>query len=262
MKYQVGLLIAAFVLFCILLIFLEWGRRIGNKHIANDPQGAKIGVGQIEGTILALLGLLIAFTFHGASQRFDARREHIVSEVNAIGTAWLRVDLFELSTQVKMREYFVEYINQRINVNHKLPDIEASQIALNNAANLQNKIWQLAIDETKKSNSSVLGVVMLPSLNNMFDVATAHNISLITHPPIVIYITLMVLLGCCSFFLGYSLAGTKQTNWLHGIGYVSIMVFTLYIIIDFEFPRVGLIKVSTFDKPMLELRDSMQSAIK
>ena len=47
----------------------------------------------MEGVIFGLLSLLIAFTFSGAASRFERRRDLIVQEANAIGTAYLRIDL-------------------------------------------------------------------------------------------------------------------------------------------------------------------------
>jgi len=53
---------------------------------------------------LALLGLLLAFTFSGASSRFDARRHLIIEETNAIGTAYLRLGMLPAAAQPALRE--------------------------------------------------------------------------------------------------------------------------------------------------------------
>lgn len=73
------------------LLSLVIGRRIGARRVAQDAEGAQAGVAAVEGAVLALMGLLIAFTFSGAAARFDARRNLIIEETNAIGTAWLRL---------------------------------------------------------------------------------------------------------------------------------------------------------------------------
>src|SRR4051812_21630460 len=48
----------------------------------------------INGTLLGLLGLLLAFTFSMSSSRYDARRDVIIEEANDISTAILRTDLY------------------------------------------------------------------------------------------------------------------------------------------------------------------------
>ena len=82
-----------FGLFLGMLLFLEIGRRIAARQRKEDSGTAGEGVGAVDGAVFALLGLLIAFTFSGASSRFDTRRQLIVEETNDIGTAYLRVDL-------------------------------------------------------------------------------------------------------------------------------------------------------------------------
>ena len=79
-------------LFLGVLLALWIGREIGVRRIREDAEGARAGVGAVDGAVFGLMGLLIAFTFSGAATRFDARRELIVQETNAIGTAWLRLD--------------------------------------------------------------------------------------------------------------------------------------------------------------------------
>jgi hypothetical protein len=66
-----------------MLALLELGRRIGTRRLAQDAEGARAGIGAVEGAIFGLLGLLIAFTFSGAASRFDSRRQLVVEETNA-----------------------------------------------------------------------------------------------------------------------------------------------------------------------------------
>jgi hypothetical protein len=102
---------------CILagmLLFLELGRYIGLRQKAKDQEGGREGLGAVEGAIFGLLGLLIAFTFSGAAARFDTRRQLIVEEANAIGTAYLRIDLLPPGAQPGLREIFRQYVDARL----------------------------------------------------------------------------------------------------------------------------------------------------
>ncbi|MGE3319182.1 MAG: hypothetical protein AB7I18_07775 [Candidatus Berkiella sp.] len=244
-------------LFFALLVILECGRRIAVKRMADDPTGAKMGITEVEGAIFALLGLMIAFTFYGASQRLDVRRQMIVSETNAIGTAWLRIDILPDASQQQIRMLFKEYTQARLGINQKLPDVTAAQEQLAIANRLQDEIWQVAVLACKASPSPMVGLLVLPALNDMFDNATAHNTSLMTHPPFMIFFTLIFLILISSFYVGYALAGAKRANWLHGTGYALVMLGIFYVIIDFEFPRVGFIHLGAYDKPLIELSDKM-----
>jgi hypothetical protein len=75
-----------------MVLLLELGWRLGRQHRGRSEESSRAGLGAVEGAVFALMGLLIAFTFSGAASRFDERRQLIVEESNAIGTAWLRLD--------------------------------------------------------------------------------------------------------------------------------------------------------------------------
>lgn len=95
--------------------------------------------------MFALLGLLIAFTFSGALSRFDSRRFGAVDEANAIGTAYLRIDLLPASTRPKLREAMRAYTDSRIATYRLLPDIAAARAELERSRALQAEIWSQAV---------------------------------------------------------------------------------------------------------------------
>ena len=117
-------------LFVGMVLLLEIGRRIGVRRIADDPEGAQVGIGAVNGAVFALLGLLIAFTFSGAATRFDERRNLIVQETNDIGTAYLRLDLLPPIAQPALRDLFRKYLDARLEIYRKLPDMAAAKESL------------------------------------------------------------------------------------------------------------------------------------
>src|SRR3954468_17159824 len=152
---------------------LEAGRRFGVMRSARDPEGAKSGASGVQGAVFGLMGLLIAFTFSGAASRFDTRRAQIVEEANCIGTAWLRLDLLPASEQAPLREYFRQYTDARLNAFRKLPDVKAWQAELDRAGALQNQIWTRSVAAC--SGSPPVTMLLLPALNQMFDMATTRT---------------------------------------------------------------------------------------
>jgi hypothetical protein len=136
MYFPVGMIALACGLFMGVLALLETRRRIGLRHVAKDSEAARAGLGVLEGAIFALMGLLIAFTFSGAASRFDTRRQLAVEEANAIGTAYLRLDLLPASAQPALRESFRQYVDARLTAYRKLPDIAAAMQELTHATKL------------------------------------------------------------------------------------------------------------------------------
>ena len=103
--------------------------------------------------MFALLGLLIAFTFSGAAVRFDQRRSLIVQETNDIGTAYLRLDLLPPSAQPALRDLFRRYLDSRLEVYRRLPDIEAARAELARSNELQGEIWSRAVAASRMNEA-------------------------------------------------------------------------------------------------------------
>ncbi len=205
------------------MLFIEIGRRIGARHLAADPEGARTGIGAIEGAVFGLLALLIAFTFSGAATRMDTRRTLIVEETNAMGTA------------------FRDYVDARIAYYRDLTDVDLASRESVRANALQQDIWKQAIAGLQQMPTPTLGVSLLQALNAMIDITTTRSVALETHPPLIIYLMLIALTQVSALFIGYGMAGSVRHNWLHIFGYALVMVCVLYVILDFEFPRLGII---------------------
>jgi hypothetical protein len=244
-------------LFLGIILFLEVGRRLGRRHQGKEEQDARPGLGAVEGAVFALLGLLIAFTFSGAASRFDARKHLIVDEANAIGTAWLRLDLLPVTAQPELHGLFQRYLDARLAVYQSLPDLEAARADLNKAKALQDEIWGHAVAACQQSATPV-AAQMIPALNEMFDIATTRTATAYMHPPLIVFIMLGVLALMGSLLAGHAMAASRSHNWIHMLGFALIMAATVYVILDMEFPRLGLIRVDAADRVLLELRESMK----
>ena len=106
--------LVALSLFAALLAAQEAGFRAGRRRRSGEADTAPTGLGAVEGALFGLMGLLIAFTFSGAEARFENRRRLIVQEANAIGTAYLRIDLLPAASQPAVRDLFRRYVDQRL----------------------------------------------------------------------------------------------------------------------------------------------------
>ena len=236
---------------------LEVGRHFGVRRMAADPEGVKMGTTTIDAAVFGLLGLLIAFTFSGAGSRFDLRRSMIVDEANAIGTAWLRLDLLPQASQPTLRDKFRQYTETRLDIFRKIPEFRAVNAEMARANSLQNDIWALATAACRDSASSTTSLLLLPAINDMFDVGATRTNGVKMHPPFFVYIVLGLLLLTSSMLAGYGLATGKVRDWVHALIFVLIMTLAVYLIIDFEYPRVGLIRLESFDRVLVDLRQSM-----
>src|SRR5262245_23972715 len=182
MKHEFTVFLFTFGLFLGMLLFLEIGRRIALRRMKEDPGTAGEGVSAVDGAVFALLGLLLAFTFSGASSRFDTRRQLIVEETNNIGTAYFRLDLLPVDRQSALRESFRRYLDARIDVYRKLPDIAAAKESLAKANELQGQIWRQAVAASlAESAPPATPFLLLPALNTMIDITTTRTMAIQMH---------------------------------------------------------------------------------
>jgi hypothetical protein len=142
-------ILVLFGLFAAVLLAIEAGHRPGIRRRSRMPQGTKLVHPAVESSVFALMGLLIAFTFYGAGSRFDARRNLIVREANAIGTTYLRLDLLPPETQPELRQDFRTYVRSRLDVYRKIADFKALNAALDQSSTLQHSVWKKTVDATK-----------------------------------------------------------------------------------------------------------------
>ena len=255
---RVGGSIALFLLLGILL-FLEIGRWMGRRRVARQGEAAQSGIGSLEGAVFALMGLLIAFTFAGALTRFDVRRGQAVDEANAIGTAYLRIELLPAAAQPRMRDRFREYVDSRIATYRALPDVAASRRELKRSEELQGEIWSQGVAATRMTESRPgADLLFLPALNQMFDIRTVRVVATQMHPPSIVYVMLMGLGLVAGLLAGYQSAGQRARDWPHHVGFAAIMALTVYVILDIEHPRLGFVRLDAIDKVLIDLRKDMQ----
>ena len=255
MNFESNALLVAFGLFAAILLAQDVGRRLGRRSLAQSEQGDGSGTGVIDGAVFALLGLLIAFTFSGAAGRFDDRRKLIVEEVNAVGTAYLRLDLLPAASQPPMRDRFRRYLDARLAAYAALPDMAAAQRQLAVAGQVQSEIWASAIESTAGLQPATM--LLLPALNDMFDIATTRTVTATFHPPVVIFILLVVIALLGALLAGFAAAPARRRNWVHSMVFAATLAGAIYVILDIEYPRLGFIRVDRFDAPLIELRQSM-----
>ncbi len=245
-------------LFFGMLILFEVGRRIGIARLARDPEGVANGAGAVEGAVLGLLGLLLAFTFSGAASRFEARRHLITEEANAIGTAYLRVGLLPGDAQPEMRQLFRHYLDTRSETYRNVGDATAKKAKLAEAVALQGQIWAKALSACQRPEApGHAAMLLLPALNEMIDITTTRAVATQNHPPPVIFLLLAGLSLVSALLAGYAMSGSKVRSWLYMVILAATISLTLYVILDLEFPRLGLIRIDAADQTLIELRKSM-----
>ena len=252
--------LAALLVFCTLTASLIGmtllGMRLGRRFQGEDGKSV-VGTGAIDGAVFALFGLLIAFTFYGAAERFQARKLLILEEAKAIGTAWSRLDLLPEPERARLRDLFRDYLDRRLTAYGKSRDLSTFQRHLAGADEVGREILATSAAACRAESGQPFAEVIMPAVNVMSDIAMARKAAIRAHPPPAIFGLLFGVSLAAAFLVGLAMSPSKRKSWIHIAGFSALVAATLYVTADLELPRMGLIRVGKADALLREVRRSM-----
>jgi hypothetical protein len=255
---SVVVVIVFLVLFAALMTCVEVGYHGGRRRIERNPD-IVAGVGVIEAAIFGLLGLLLAFQFSSAQSRLEFRRNLIVREADCIGTAYLRIDLLPPPAQPALRDLFRRYTDTRIAAFDSLPDFGRYGQKLAEANELQSRIWSAAVSAAVSDPNPAVRSLVLPPINDMIDVTTDRAIATTNHVPVAIVVLLVLISLMGALLAGHAMAvRRKGRSTLHEFAFAAVVSATLYVMVDLEFPRYGLIRNDDADRALHDARTAMK----
>ena len=243
----------AVLIFVGLVVCLEIGYRLAVQRVKTIANAFE-GFGAIEAAVFGIFGLLLSLSFFGAATRLDARRQLIVTEANAIATAYTRVDLLPNAEQPEVRRLFREYLNERIRISESADEAQALS-EMSKGTQLQQAIWSHGISATREGIAGA--PLFLTAVNQMGEIASAKAIAVRTHLPTLVFFFLVAAALLSALIAGFGMARGHR-NWVSVLAYASIVTLTMYVMIDMEYPRAGLIRIGAADLAMTTLRDSIR----
>lgn len=246
-----------FGLFIGMYICLRIGNKLGARRKAAEFKVARHGISVMEGAVFALMGLLVAFTFSDANNRFEMRRHQVIDEVNAISTAYMRIDLLNFDSQQALRENFRQYVKLRLAVYQEPSASNLAKRAVVAVNNQQQLIWQQMMTALENTRSPSAHLLLVPALNEMFDIANGRIIGAAFHMPFALFFLLIALAFTSALLAGYDLAGNQKPPPLHMLGFMLILTLTIYLIIDFEFSGMGLIEINPYNQELVRQLNKM-----
>lgn len=236
-----GALLVCLSLFLAMLAAAFTGHVIGARRVRSYGEQALAGGGGVEAAVFALLGLLIAFTFSGASGRFDARRNLAVDQINALSTAWMRLDLLPSADRTAARQLLYGYVDGLVRANEQGSDLDALARIVEELDQVQAQLWQLAVESAGRSERVYVAPLVLSPLNEAFDYSNSRLSAMRIHvqPEVVALLLLLALLSAA--LVGMSQAPKPKPDFMHILIFAAVISTAIYVILDFEFPRIGLI---------------------
>ncbi len=246
---------ALFLLAAALLwLAMEGGYRAGKWRHVRYPDEREQPVGAMVASILGLLALVLAFTFNLAASRYEARRQTILEEANAIGTTYLRTRMLPNPEGEEAARLLREYVDVRVQ------GVQEGRIeeVLTRSEALHEQLWAQAVSAAAKDADSIITGLFVQSLNDVIDLhAQRILVGLRNRIPTVIWIVLfgLAVLGIAAVGYQAAISATRRSPAMLAL----IVAFSgmLLLIADLDRVQEGLIRIS--QQSLIDVQKTMRS---
>lgn len=245
--YDYSLWANALVISCLLILALEFGYRVG-LHRRRQVRDADIGGGSIVSTSLfALLGLILAFTYSSAVQRHEQRKQSVVAEANALGTAYLRADILAEPARSDLKQAIYRYALTRAPDDWRQPGESWDELRYRNIAEsieAQRHIWPIARKAIDAEERLPIASSLLSAINELLDSHIVRISALVDTLPAMV-------LGMLQAITMASLAVAGFMAGIHGrlsrwrlLLFALVLAGMIIVILDYDRPHSGLISIN------------------
>jgi uncharacterized membrane protein (Fun14 family) len=243
--YDINTLAIAGILFVSMAVAIEAGYRLGRQPRVAADDSFKAHVNGIAASLVGILALLLGFTFSLSLQRFDQRSGAVVDEANAIGTAYLRSQLLPAPFRGDVQKSLRSYVALRVQASSVTLASEAErERLLAQAKQTQRALWAYALQAAEQNPNPVTSGLFIQALNELIDSLSRREAALTRHVPEVVLLLLYGTFLMAGAIVGYAagVAGHRASFVTYIM--VALIVVLVFVILDLDRPRRGLIEVS------------------
>lgn len=241
---------------------MELGYRLHSRAIhralaRGEPEPNETGSGYVLSAALGLLGLLIAFVFSMANDRYVERRQLVTAEANAISTAVMRYELLPEPHRGDILRSMADYVKVRLEFYDFGADMTKVAEAEAQAEAMQRKIWrQVSAAVRTPEGAGVAMGVMMPT-NDMFNLETARRAALEERVPARALHVLIVFAVVTAAIMGHGLAHGRRRHMVSTFGLFVLVAMAISLIVDLDSPRVGSVRVP--QTPMIHVAQQVEA---
>jgi hypothetical protein len=231
----------AFLFFGVLLAATGLGAFLG-RRVRHRSDTLKEPFGVLQGALLGVVGLLLAFGLSLAVSRYEDRRANVVSEANAIGTTYLRAQTLAEPMRSRSLGLLVRYTRTAIGLSDHVPGSTAQRDAAAREELIQRQLWGLAGRSLSESPTASAPRLYVETLNEMIDNETVRVVALSNRVPTAVLVlevvAAAVALGLLAAYL--AIAGRGELTVVLAS---ALVAFLLLVTADLDRPTRGMIRV-------------------
>jgi len=234
---RVLLSVAVFVL---VLGAAEVALRVALRSGAKDPRADGIVAG-VQGAILGLVSLVLAFSFSFAAGRYDLRRQLVVREANAISTAFLRADMLEPADARMVRDDLRAYAALKLTI-YADPEGSGANHARLESERRSRALWSRATAAIRNDPRPQPASLEVAALNDLFDSDTAALDAETDRLPLPVVIVLLIAAPLAGGTIGAVFGRTGQRGRVVVAAFAFLVALVVQSIVDLDDARVGNIR--------------------
>jgi len=256
--YQQSAVLIAITLLGAMLLGAELGYRLGRRGHPTHNELRRTQIISIQAATLGLLALLLGFTFSMALSRFEYRKQMVVQESNAIGTAALRSQFLPTFRHEEVNKLFRRYVEIRLeSVLHTVQgSSDREQLDLE-IRKIQRQLWHIASEAAEAEPRSIPLSMFTHAMNAVIDIKSKRDIAVANHVPesVLVFLFAFAVLAAVLLGFGNGLAGGRIMSLT--AAYCVIVGLVIMLIIDLDHPQQGLARTS--QQSMIELQEIMDA---
>jgi hypothetical protein len=235
----------------------ELGRVLGMRAVG---QGGG-DVSTLEGATLGLLALMIGFSFAIALSRYEARRDAVLNEANAIGTTALRARLLPAPHGPDALKSLREYAQIRLDLTQRVASAQEFKAALGRSNEIQEALWQNAMALAAKDSGMVPTGLFIQSLNDVIDNQAKHLEASRSRVPNIVFVALYGVAIVAFALAGYANGLLEERRVRLPVYVMGVLVSAVILLIqDLDRPTAGLILIN--QQPMIDTAASIAAFAK
>jgi hypothetical protein len=207
----------------------------------------------LNGAIYALLGLLVAFSFNGAYQRFHERSQLTIEESIRVQDMASMLELLSAEDTAQLKPELLSYLQSRIAIYAAFPDevlalqrFQQSRMALQR---LQSAVYRVVSSTDDRAISSQL----MARMAAVRAIEARRVAATRAHPPAILFLLMTTLALVVSFLAGHDHGHQLRRPLLQTSLFAAVFALITWVIVDMEYPRLGLLMADMQDALLDEL---------
>jgi hypothetical protein len=236
----------------------ELGFRAGRRHHRDDTELSRTVANAFKGSIFGLVALLLGFSFSATTSRYDLRQRIVLDQSNAIGTCHQRAGLLGETSRLEVRAILRRYVAARIEQSRAGRDEAGFARGQAEIDRHLAALWAAVEDANRREPDVVRNSLIVPATNEVIDLSSTRTWANRNHLPEPVLALLMASVLVACLLLGHSSGQAQRRHLSLWLAANVIFALVLYVVLDFDRPRRGLIRVD--QTPLIELNASIGGA--